>query len=654
MNHDSYGTPLADRLISKAILCREVEEKLLQLFSQGKLNGTVHTCIGQEFSAAVLSEVIRPEDSVFSNHRCHGHYLSITGDIKGLIGEIMGKPSGICGGIGGSQHLYNNNFYSNGIQGGIVPVAAGLALARKVRGQGDISVCMIGDGTLGEGAVYETFNLAAKWRLPLMVILENNGYAQSTSQEETLSGDILNRAAAFGIKTMQGNTWDYMGLFEILKDASEHCRTESEPVFVQVDTFRLKAHSKGDDDRPKELIQAYLERDPLHQILANHLPAREVQASIRSKIEQIVSQLEDEPIQVAVPVSQKAPPSLEWSSHELPKIRMVQRLQEVFAQSMAQHDKMYFWGEDVKSPYGGAFKVAVGLSDKFPDRVFNTPISEGAIAGLATGMALEGFRPFVEFMFGDFTTLAFDQILNHAAKFQSMYASASSKVKTNVVFRTPMGGKRCYGPTHSQTLDKHFLGIPGLKTIALSGLVDPALIFQETLRHDHGPIFQIENKILYTEFLKSQWPEGFTALISSEPFPTVYIKPQCPKVDITLLTYGGMASVALSALDALFEEHDIIGQLICPTQIYPFDVRAYSREIGYAPRLLTIEEGQGFSGFGAEVLAQMMSTPALATLSCRRLYAEPSVIPSAKHLEQTVLPDITQIVDAAKALVQET
>ena len=141
------------KIIKEALRIRKVEEKFLQLFSEGKLNGTVHTCVGQEFSAVAFAGQLKKKDFIFSNHRCHGHYIAFTGDVRGLLAELLGKASGTCGGIGSSQHLCHNNFYSNGIQGGIVPVAAGYALGNKLKGNGAIGIVFIGDGTLGEGAL---------------------------------------------------------------------------------------------------------------------------------------------------------------------------------------------------------------------------------------------------------------------------------------------------------------------------------------------------------------------------------------------------------------------------------------------------------------------------------------------------------------------
>src|SRR4051812_11204931 len=226
------------RQIKEALRIRTVEEKFLQLFSEGRLNGTVHTCVGQEFSAIAFAGQLKKKDFVFSNHRCHGHYLAFTGDTRGLLAELLGKASGTSGGIGSSQHLCNSNFYSNGIQGGIVPVAAGYALANKLKGNDAIGVVYIGDGTLGEGVVYETLNIISKWEVPLLIVCENNRYAQSTPQSVNLAGDILARAQAFDIETDHGNTDFPEELLYKGAAAIRYVRTKKKPMFFVVDTYR--------------------------------------------------------------------------------------------------------------------------------------------------------------------------------------------------------------------------------------------------------------------------------------------------------------------------------------------------------------------------------------------------------------------------------
>jgi len=252
------------RLYEGMYRIRRLEETLLELFSAGKLVGTTHTCIGQEADAVGVIDHLEPSrDIVFSNHRCHGHYLAFTGDMAGLLGEVMGKATGVCGGKGGSQHLCNGNFYSNGVLGSIVPVATGMALAEAKRGTGAVTTVFLGDGALGQGVVYECLNIASLWRLPVLAVLENNHYAQSTPSRLALAGGIRERAEAFGIETAELDTTDVLEIHAAAARAVERVRASGEPFFLVLHTYRFSPHSKGDDNRDPAEIEARRERDPL-------------------------------------------------------------------------------------------------------------------------------------------------------------------------------------------------------------------------------------------------------------------------------------------------------------------------------------------------------------------------------------------------------
>lgn len=232
------------------------------MFSQGKLSGTIHTCIGQEVSAVGVVSALNDNDIIVSNHRCHGHYLARYMDIIGLVSEIMGLESGICGGIGGSQHLYRDGFYSNGIQGGMVPAAVGMALSESKRNEDLISVAFIGDGTLGQGIVYESMNIASLWSVPILFVIENNMYAQSTHFSQNLSGEIAERPKAFGIRTEIAEN-ELSDIYSKSDDLVRYVRTERKPACLIVNTYRLAAHSKGDDDRDVNEINNWKAKDPM-------------------------------------------------------------------------------------------------------------------------------------------------------------------------------------------------------------------------------------------------------------------------------------------------------------------------------------------------------------------------------------------------------
>jgi TPP-dependent pyruvate/acetoin dehydrogenase alpha subunit len=242
---------------------RDFEETLLALFEEGLLNGTTHACIGQEADCVGVIEHLREADHIFSNHRCHGHYLAWSGDARGLLAEIMGKPEGVVGGIGGSQHICAPGFKSNGILGGTVPAAAGIALGMKLSDADGISVVFVGDGAFGEGVVYETLNMASLWELPLLVVVENNAWSQSTPLAVNFAGDMVKRFEAFGIPTARLESTDVLEIDAEAERQIGLVRESRTPRAFIIDTYRLCHHSKSDDNRPTDEIAARWPLEPL-------------------------------------------------------------------------------------------------------------------------------------------------------------------------------------------------------------------------------------------------------------------------------------------------------------------------------------------------------------------------------------------------------
>lgn len=632
----------------KAVLIRRVEQSLLDLFAQGELFGTVHTCIGQEFSGIALAEHLRNGDIVFSNHRCHGHYLALTDDVEGLIAEIMGRQTGVCGGRGGSQHLCTRGFFSNGIQGGMMPVAAGTALALKRITPGNLAVAFIGDGTLGQGVVYETFNIAAKWHLPLLVVLENNRYAQSSPQAQTLAGEIGARPAAFGIPVMHASTWDPDDLAKTAAQAVHCVRQSKGPCFLQIDTYRLMAHSKGDDTRDPQEVQQFWRRDPIAVFTESHPNESDaMDRAAKQRIQKAVESARQSPF--AAPMSSlEAPGRLsapKWEkSNLLPRERVVKCIYEALRRNMERDPRLVLIGEDIEGSYGGAFKVTKDLSAAFPGRVLNTPISEAAIVGLGNGLALAGLLPVCEIMFGDFVTLAADQFINHAAKFRYMY---NGQVEVPLVIRTPMGGKRGYGATHSQSLEKHFLGLPDTQVLAIHHRFDPGLLYDRLLATVDRPTLVIENKLLYGLQVDGHVPDGFALEHTCDPLPTIRLRPEGIPPDLTIVCYGGMLAEVERAIDTLFDQQEIVCEVICPTRLYPLDLGAILESVLKSGRLLLVEEGLGFAAFGAEVVAQIVEHAPGAVQLLARISSPTHPIPSCGPLEKDVLPGTRHVVQKA-------
>lgn len=636
-----------DRIINKSFLIRAVEKQLLTLFQEGKINGTVHTCIGQELIGVCAAEMLNNDDYVLSNHRGHGHFLARNQDLVGFFAEIMGREDGICGGIGGSQHFFTKNHLSNGIQGGMTPIGAGIALANKIKNNGKIVMCFIGDGTLGQGIIYEAFNLASLWDLPIVFVLENNKIAQSTHIEQTLSGSIKQRATGFGLEYFSSNTWDIENLLATFEKATTFSRKHKKATFIEIDTYRLSSHSKGDDNRHQEDIKKYELKDVLNkELLENEGSTTVLLDTIKKEISDAVDKALQSPYTSHVPSNAfVAQTELSYSKQEVitSDKRINQLIHEALRAQFDKEERTIMLGEDIeyttpwtKIPYGGAFKVSNDLSEHF-ENVKNTPISEAAITGVGTGLSIAGMLPIVEIMFGDFMTLAFDQIYNHACKFYSMF---NGQVSIPLVIRTPMGGKRGYGPTHSQSLEKHFLGITDLSIVALNYRIHPKQIYQAAFT-EKNPTLVIENKVLYTKKMQNQVLLGYEVGVSNEKYPTLRISPQERKADVTIVCYGEVLEDVEKAIELAFEEEEIFCEIICPSQISPINVTPILQSVTTTQCLLTVEEGTNIASYSSEVAAHIMEQN-IHLKSFRRL-SNNEVIPSSSYAELNILPNKNSI-----------
>lgn len=267
---------------------RRFEETVLDSFPRGLFYGTTHTYVGQEANAVGVLTSMHEGDIVVSNHRCHGHFLAYGGSMHALAAELMGRSTGICGGRGGSQHIQWKDFYANGILGGTVPLAVGMALGEKASNTGKIVFSFLGDGTLGEGVVYESLNMASLWNLPVLFLVENNRYAQSTPVHLHMAGEITARFEAFGIPAEEIDTVDVSLIAASAAREAKLVRDGSGPRAIVIDTYRFAPHSKGDDTRDPEEIASFRKNDPV-LLQANSIELQEVK-SIESEVDEEVAE----------------------------------------------------------------------------------------------------------------------------------------------------------------------------------------------------------------------------------------------------------------------------------------------------------------------------------------------------------------------------
>ncbi|BBL75334.1 dehydrogenase E1 component subunit alpha/beta [Methylomagnum ishizawai] len=645
---DRHGKPVIGMddasLYAYGDLIRGTERLILDLFGRGLLSGTTHTCIGQELcQMSVVRALNHPQDAVLSNHRNHGHFLSYSGDALGLIAEIMGRRDGVCGGYGGSQHIAYRHFHSNGVQAGMTGIGTGLAFARQRRDSPGLVAIMIGDGTLGEGLLYESFNLASIWKAPALFVVENNRIAQTTPTAHTLGGDITARGAAFGLKTyeLDDAAPDFMRQADAI---IAELRGLRHPALLVIETRRLGPHSKGDDLRSDAEKRHIAERDPL-QHLGRRLAAaeraaiearnaaflREVEAAALDSPE---ARFQPESSPVFRPIPAVSAPVLPATA---PNVRA--SLNQALRQLLAAHGDILLLGEDLHDPYGGAFKVTAGLSTDFPDRVISTPISEAGITGAGIGLALAGLRPIVEIMFADFLSLCLDQIYNHAVKFPGMFPS----VDVPLILRTPCGGRRGYGPTHSQSPENLFVSVPGLTVVYPSHRHNAGQLLADAATRWPNPTLFLEHKLLYGE---AQNPQDYTELpadpadLGSGLFPT--LRRGAAEPDISLIAFGGMLPIVEHAARRLAEEEELAVEIIAPSLLAPLPRAGLLAALADRPIVAVIEESHHEFGVSAEILACLAESGHQGRLA--RIGAAARPIAAARGIERELLPDADTII----------
>lgn len=606
-------------LLLKAWHIRCVEEILLGGCAAGEISGTVHTCIGQEMISAVFAQLVSQDDVVFSHHRSHGHFLATVNKPYELLAEILGKKDGVCGGIGGSQHLHAANFYSSGVQGGYAPICSGMAFARKKQHRPGAVVAFMGDGTMGEGAVYESFNFTSLHKLPVLYVVENNLYAQSTSQKETLAGSFEGRAKAFDLHFLRADIWDLEALLSTFSSAIEMAR-KCAPVLLQIDCYRLSPHSKGDDNRDKYEIESFAERDPLSIFLKSGIPPEFFQ--LQQEMKDLYQRAK---LSSPSELSLREDECLAFSSAGSTTGTITAALNQSLSTLLADDPDAIVIGEDVCGPYGGAFKITKGLGHQFPGQILNFPISESLIVGFAIGCALEGLKPIAEIMFSDFLGLAFDQILNHAAKIPDIYGKP---IALPLIIRTPSGGGRGYGGTHGQSLEKYFAGMPGLTVLVLHHRLKQDNLFGEILKMTKTPTLVFENKSLYG--LKV--PQVGDAWNLGQSGSSTILKSRAP-ADLTLVAFGGAGWMSELVMQELLKE-EIYCDLILPVNVSHPELDLITQSLNQTGKLILVEEGTEGHGLGTEYVSRLHGK---LEFTHRHLASRRTVIPAAKGPESEVL-----------------
>lgn len=639
-------------------LIRVFEERAAELFLQGVIVGTAHSCVGQEAVAVGAAGVMREKDYIIGHHRSHGHLIAAGADLRRMMAEMFGKRTGYCRGLGGSMHIADLSLDilgCNGIVGAGVPHACGAGLTAKLQGTGQAALAFFGDGAADQGAVHEGMNLAATWKLPVVFICENNQFAL-TAHWRTLRAveDLAARAAGYGMpgEVVDGN--DLLAVEDAVARALETARTGDGPTFLEMKTYRRMQHSMRvnlPDVRDPALIEEWEAKDPLPRLEALLREAGELDddrvASIRQDVESEVEQaieaaLADEDADAGDLTSavfgphRRYPPPPEPSDR---KLGFMAAVREALDLELAADPNVIVMGEDI-GRVGGMFRATEDFYERYgSERIRDTPLSESGFVGCGIGAALTGLRPVVELQFSDFAGVAFDQIVNQAAKLRFMMGGAPS---IPLVLRLASGAGLRLGAQHSQSLEALFAHIPGLVVAMPSNPFDAKGLLAAAIQDDNPVIF-LEQKLLYF---------GEPAPVPEERYAIELGKASIARSgsDVTLVALGAMVPHALRAAREL-EPEGIGVEVLDPRTLVPLDTDAIAASVAKTHRVVIAHEAVQFGGIGGEIAAHVaehcfweLDAPIV------RVGAPSHPMPYGKDLELATLPSPAGIAAAIRSL----
>jgi 2-oxoisovalerate dehydrogenase E1 component len=661
---------------------RAFEEKLYFLFSTRDMPGSMHQYNGEEAVAAGVCAHLAREDWITSTHRGHGHCIAKGADLKAVMAEMFAKSTGCCRGMGGSMHIADYGvgmLGANGIVAAGIPIAAGAALAERLRGAGRVAVAFFGDGAANEGAFHEAVNLAAVWDLPAVFVCENNLYGFSTHyRRATKVEDIAMRAAGYGIPGVVVDGMDVSAVWRASGEAIARARTGGGPTLLEAKTYRYMGHSRFEQPnyRTKDEVADWKQRDPIASFRAVLAAMPGVGEADLARIDAAVAAEIEEAVRFAEAGPDPAPEDYRrylWAAPPLPRdtaiaavppsppaatgtaLRtVVQALRTALIEEMERDPSVLLLGEDI-AVFGGSYRVTEGLLDRFgSERVRDTPISEAAIVGAAIGASMTGFRPVAEIQFNDFLACAMDQVCNQAAKMRFMMGG---QVSVPIVIRAPYGATG-RAAQHSQSLEAWFMHTPGLKVVMPSTPYDAKGLLAAAIR-DPDPVLFLEHKLLYGG--SSPGGKAKTAVdglgeafrpAPAEPYllPFGVADVKRPGRDVTVVATGLMVHHALRAASELAAE-GIEVEVIDPRTLVPLDTETILASVGRTGRLVVASEDVLACGVTAEIAA-IVAERGFWRLDAPivRVGVPDTPIPFAPACERAVIPTAGSIASAVRSL----
>ncbi|MGP1357959.1 pyruvate dehydrogenase (acetyl-transferring) E1 component subunit alpha [Roseicyclus sp.] len=644
-------------LLGHMIRVRRFEDMCAELYTRERIRGFLHLYDGEEAIAAGVIPALAPEDRIVATYREHGHALVRGVPMTAVMAEMYGRAEGCSGGRGGSMHIFDaeTNFYGgNAIVGGGLPLAGGLALADRMRGDAHVTACFFGEGAVAEGEFHETLNLAELWDLPVLFVCENNGYAMGSALARTQAETgIAAKAAAYGIEAERVDGMDVVAVEAATRRALARIRETGRPHFLECTTYRFRAHSMFDAQlyRDKDEVEAWKLKGPIVRfqgwLLENGLIHRAdvdaIEARVAAEIEEAVAFAEAgtwEPVETLtrhVLGPQPEPPAPARPSGRMVETTYREAVKQAIRDAMHRDERVFLMGEDVGA-YGGCYAVTKGLMDEFgPDRIRDTPLSESGFTGAGIGAAAAGMRPIVELMTVNFSLLALDQILNTAATIRHM---SGGQFGVPLVIRMATGAGRQLAAQHSHSLEGWYAHIPGLKVLAPATLEDARGMLWTALQ-DPDPVLIFENVMLY----------NMAGRIDANAGPVDISKAAIRRAgkDVSLVTYGGSLRKTLEAAEALAQE-GIEAEVIDLRSLRPLDEETILASLGKTRRAVIVDEGWRSGSLAAEIMARIMERGFWSLDGpVARVCSEEVPIPYPAHLEQASIPQVEKIVAAARA-----
>ena len=596
----------------KAILLpRMIEEKMLVLLRQGKISKWF-SGIGQEAIAVGATLALEPDEWIMPLHRNLGVFTSRQMPLHKLFMQWQGNKEGYSKGRERSFHFGTKAHHICGMISHLGPqlaIADGVALAHQLRQEQKVSLAFTGDGGTSEGDFHEALNVAAVWGLPVIFIIENNGYGLSTPVNEQYKCEsLVDRAKGYGMDGIRIDGNDLLTVFDTIRGVRDYCIREQKPYLIECMTFRMRGHEEASGTKyvPKELFEEWGRRDPVKNyeqelVIGGVLTEMQI-ADIRNELRiYIETELEtayqaqaltpdtaEEVADVFAPVVQNTAVILrDQANSEGRELRFVDAIQEAMRQSMQQHPELVLMGQDI-AEYGGAFKITEGFVQEFGKaRVRNTPLCESAIIGSALGLSLKGFKSMVEMQFADFVSVGFNQIVNNLAKIHYRWGQ-----NADVVVRMPTGAGVGAGPFHSQSNEAWFAHVPGLKIVYPSNPHDAKGLLIAAF-NDPNPVLYFEHKALY---------RSVSGLVPEQYYEVPIGKAATIQIgsDITIITYGAAVHWAKEYVAA---HPEISATILDLRSLVPLDYNAIRTAVQSTGKVLILHEDNLFGGIGAEISA---------------------------------------------------